>query len=138
MNLRTRTCDCFYWKLSGLPCKHACACIAYKGSDVEMFCDGAYTTKTYCLCYSEIVHPMPELDSNKRGSYGNIDPPGMRRLPGRPRSNRKRGITEGPAGTHDARRSSTVKCSNCNEFGHNKRGCQRDKTKKQVLFLFVM
>ncbi|KAK2421674.1 MuDR family transposase [Trifolium repens] len=30
VNLRSRTCGCDYWRVSGLPCKHACACIAYK------------------------------------------------------------------------------------------------------------
>ncbi|KAJ1424167.1 Zinc finger, SWIM-type [Sesbania bispinosa] len=131
VNLRTRTCGCNYWMLSGLPCKHACACIAYKRANVEMFCDNAYSTKIYCLSYTEIIHPMPELDINNRGCYGKIDPPTLRRLPGRPRINRKRSVIEGAAGPHDARRSNTVKCGNCKEFGHNILGCQRDKTKRQ-------
>ncbi|KAJ1401847.1 Zinc finger, SWIM-type [Sesbania bispinosa] len=131
VNLRTRACGCNYWRLSGLPCKHACACISYKRANVEMFCDNAYTAKIYCLAYKEIIHPMLELDTNNKGGYGQIDPPTLRRLPGRPRINRMRGVTEGPAGPHDARRSNTVRCSNCNEFGHNILGCQRDQTKKQ-------
>ncbi|KAJ1424176.1 Transposase, MuDR, plant [Sesbania bispinosa] len=131
VNMRTRAYGCNYWRLSGLPCKHACACISYKRANVEMFCDNAYTAKIYCLAYKEIIHPMPELDTNNKGGYGQIDPPTLRRLPGRPRINRKRGVTEGPASAHDARRSNTVRCSNCNEFGHNILGCQRDQTKKQ-------
>ncbi|KAJ1401166.1 Transposase, MuDR, plant [Sesbania bispinosa] len=131
VNLRTRACGYNYWRLSGLPCKHACACISYKRANVEMFCDNAYTAKIYCLAYKEIIHPMPELDTNNKGGYGQIDPPTLRRLPGRPRINRKRGVTEGLAGAHDARRSNTVRCSNCNEFGHDILGCQRDQTKKQ-------
>lgn len=138
VNLRDRTCGCAYWRLSGLPCKHVCACIAYKRANVELFCDNAYTTKIYCLSYTEIIHPMPELDTNNRGSYGKIDPPILRRLPGRPRINRRRGVTEGPAAPHDARRSSTVRCGNCKEFGHNILGCQRDKTKKQVLIQLLL
>ncbi|XP_057444251.1 uncharacterized protein LOC130736432 [Lotus japonicus] len=130
VKLRTRECGCNYWRLSGLPCKHACACITYKRENVEMFCDEAYTTRIYCLSYTEIIHPMPELDTNNRGCYGKIDPPALKRLPGRPRINRKRGTTEGPAGSY-ARRSNTIRCGNCKEFGHNVLGCQRDKTKKQ-------
>ncbi|KAK7250678.1 hypothetical protein RIF29_33263 [Crotalaria pallida] len=132
VNLRARTCGCNYWVLSGLPCKHACACIAYKRANVDSYCDGAYTTRSYCKSYIELIHPMPELDPNNRGNYGQIDPPALRRLPGRPRRNRKRSLVEGPSGTQDARRSSTVRCGNCREFGHNSLGCQRDKTKKQV------
>jgi hypothetical protein len=132
VNLRSRTCGCDYWRVSGLPCKHACACIAYKRENVELFADNVYTTKVYCLCYKDIIHPMPELDTKNRGSYGNIDPPVLRRLPGRPRVNRKRSVIEGPGGPQDARRSNTIKCGNCREFGHNILGCQRDKTKKHV------
>lgn len=131
VKLRTRECGCNYWRLSGLPCKHACACIAYKRENVEMFCDEAYTTRIYCLSYTETIHPMPKPDTNNRGCYGKIDPPALKRLPGRPRINRKRGATEGPAGSY-ARRSNTIRCGNCKEFGHNVLGCQRDKTKKQV------
>ncbi|WJX72856.1 hypothetical protein P8452_56693 [Trifolium repens] len=47
---------------------------------------------------------MPELDTKNRGCYEQIDPPILRRLPGRPRVNRKRSVIE---------------------------GCQRDKTKNQ-------
>lgn len=39
---------------------------------------------------------MSEVDSNKRGCYGKVDPPGLRRLSRKTRSIRKRGITEGP------------------------------------------
>jgi hypothetical protein len=100
--------------------------------NVELFADNVYTTKVYCLCYKDIIHLMPELDTKNRGSYGNIDPPVLRRLPGRPRVNRKRSVIEGPGGPQDARRSNTITCGNCGEFGHNILGCQRDKTKKQV------
>ncbi|GAU23950.1 hypothetical protein TSUD_181390 [Trifolium subterraneum] len=131
VNLRSRTCGCDYWRVSGLPCKHACACIAYKRENVELFADHVYTTKVYSLCYNEIIHPMSELDTKNRGSYGNIDPLILRRLPGRPRVNRKRSVIEGPGGPQDARRSNTVRCGNCRELGHNILGCQRDKTKKQ-------
>ncbi|KAJ1426371.1 Transposase, MuDR, plant [Sesbania bispinosa] len=113
--------------------------VTYAGDDEFQVKDG-FTTLVVnlrtraCGCnysYKEIIHPMPELDTNNKGGYGQIDPPTLRRLPGRPRINRKRGVTEGPAGPHDARRSNTIRCSNCNEFGHNILGCQRDQTKKQ-------
>ncbi|XP_058747011.1 uncharacterized protein LOC131620001 [Vicia villosa] len=130
VNLRSRTCRCDYWRITGLPCKHACACITHKRENVEKFCDTSYTTKIYSFCYNNIIHPMSELDEKNRGSYEQIDPPVLRRLSGRPRVNRKRSVIEGPSGSQDARRSNTVRCGNCKEFGHNILGCQRDKTKK--------
>ena len=55
-----------------------------------------------------------------------ILPPVLRRLPGRPRKNRRREPGEGPSGVGTARRSATVRCDICKQFGHNKRTCQRD------------
>ncbi|KAF1886644.1 hypothetical protein Lal_00045877 [Lupinus albus] len=60
-----------------------------------------------------------------RGSIGQIDPPPLKRLPGRPMRARKKSVVEGPSGTKDARRSHTCRCSTCNELGHNYRTCQR-------------
>lgn len=66
-----------------------------------------------------------------RGSNGQIDPPVLSKLPDRPKVNRKRSVIEGPGGSQVARRSNTVRCGNCKEFGHNILGCQRDKSKIQ-------
>ncbi|KAF1896640.1 hypothetical protein Lal_00034339 [Lupinus albus] len=125
VNLMLRLCSCNYWLVSGLPCKHVCSCIAYMRVDVEKYCDEAYYKSKYCLTYNEIIHPMPDIDVNNRGSIGQIDPPPLKRLPGRPRRARNKSVVEGPSGTKDARRSHTCRCSTCNELGHNYRTCQR-------------
>jgi len=50
--------------------------------------------------------------------------------------NRKRSVIEDPSGSQNTRRSKTVRCGNCKEFRHNILGCQRDKSKKQVRYIF--
>ena len=54
-----------------------------------------------------------------------VQPPPLRRMPGRPRKNRVREEDEGAAATSIIRRSNTVRCCICKEIGHNKRTCQR-------------
>ncbi|XP_028056708.1 GPI-anchored CFEM domain protein A-like isoform X2 [Camellia sinensis] len=54
-----------------------------------------------------------------------LQPPPLKRLPGRPRTSRKRAAHEPPAGTSQTKRSSTLRCKWCMQFGHNKRTCQR-------------
>lgn len=49
----------------------------------------------------------------------------LKRLPGRPRKNRRKEPGETTAGSGQARRSTTVRCDNCKQLGHNKRTCQR-------------
>ena len=131
VNLISKSCGCQYWSLCGLPCIHACACIAYRRQNVERYVDHYYSTSIYCTTYQELIHPMPELDEEDRNGYPRVDPPKLKRLPGRPRRARKRGPDEDRGGQSDARRSNTVKCSICKQFGHNKKGCQRDKTARE-------
>ena len=78
VNLRDKTSGCDFWRVAGLPCKHACSWIVYKRANLEMFCDTAYTSKVYYLCYNNIIHLMHELDVKNKGSYAQIDPPILR------------------------------------------------------------
>ncbi|GAV91949.1 hypothetical protein CFOL_v3_35334 [Cephalotus follicularis] len=64
---------------------------------------------------------MPEADL--------IQPPPLKRLPGRPTVNRKREAGEPVAGI---KRSSTVRCGICGGLAHNKRKCQRAPVMKKV------
>ena len=43
---------------------------------------------------------------------------------GRPKKKRKREKGECAPGLQEGRRSCTVRCTSCKEFGHNKRTCQ--------------
>ncbi|KAG5544465.1 hypothetical protein RHGRI_017028 [Rhododendron griersonianum] len=54
-----------------------------------------------------------------------VQPPPLKRLPGRPRKSRRRAADEPAPGGSESRRSCTVRCANCKEIGHNKRTCQR-------------
>ena len=76
VNLRVRSCVYNYWVLIGLPCKHICACIAYKRDNVEAYCDAFYSKATFVKTDSEIIHPMPEVDERATGGFTvTIDPP---------------------------------------------------------------
>ncbi|KAL2944917.1 Zinc finger CCHC domain-containing protein 12 [Bienertia sinuspersici] len=68
-----------------------------------------------------IVKRWPETQAPE------IGPPAFRRGVGRPTKNRKRGEEEQRKG----KRSKTIKCGICGQFGHNKLTCQRAPTRKQ-------
>lgn len=59
---------------------------------------------------------------------GQIDPPILRRLRGSPRKNRRRETDEPPPDAIEARRVKTVKCNNCQQYGHNRARCQKAPT----------
>jgi hypothetical protein len=79
------------------------------------------------LAYSDIIHPVPDLmmvELNERPEDV-VLPPLLKRLPGRPKKNRRKEPWEGTETGTVAKRSSTVRCVNCKQLGHNKRTCQR-------------
>ncbi|EPS60214.1 hypothetical protein M569_14589, partial [Genlisea aurea] len=55
VDLRRRDCSCRRWALTGIPCKHACACINYIEANIENFVEEWYTVAVYRLCYSKVL-----------------------------------------------------------------------------------
>ena len=121
VNLEERHCGCNAWAISGLPCKHAAACIVHNHGKIEDYCDRFYNSSLYLESYSYIITPL--LDPNMLEDIEVLPPP-LSRMPGRLRKRRRREQDEGPTSTK-AKRSATVKCSNCQELGHNMKGYQR-------------
>ncbi|XP_027150542.1 uncharacterized protein LOC113750795 [Coffea eugenioides] len=126
VNLNQRTCDCGAFQLVGIPCKHAALGIIYKREKLEDYCDQWFSKDIYLKAYASMIHPIPH---EKRWPPMDeitpkfVLPPPLRRAPGRPRVNRRREADEGPSS--QPKRSSTLKCGNCGQFGHNMRTCQR-------------
>lgn len=120
VNLTNRTCDCRRWEVTGIPCMHAIACIRMCNEEVEDYCHVAYTVDRYFAVYSNIIHPQPDLGILPMPTEDIMQPPPLRRLPGRPRKARRMQPSE-KMGTQ---RSTTLRCSICKAIGHNKRSCQ--------------
>ena len=93
---------------------------------MEKFCDSHYYKSCYQLTYADIIHPVPDLSTVEINESPKdvVKPPYLKRLPGRPRKNRRREVDEGSSGPGTIRRSTTVRCDTCKQFGHNKRTCQ--------------
>lgn len=127
VNLNSHTCDCKAWQISGLPCKHSAAAIIYIRAKVDDYCDPYYNKEKYTTTYSRLVSPLPDPNTLEEE---NVLPPPLRRLPRRPKKNRRREKDE-DAPSNARRLLSTIKCSNCGNLGHNKRSCQRAPTKQQ-------
>lgn len=94
------------------------------------YCDEALTNSKLLVAYGEVIRPVPDVDANSdRGGYPNIGPPTLKRQPGRPRIARRKSNVEGPLRPQQTRRSNTVRCSTCKQFGLNNRTCQRAPTR---------
>ncbi|KAJ1391540.1 hypothetical protein SESBI_36523 [Sesbania bispinosa] len=88
--------------------------------DVGVYVDVYYSPFAFDRSYDTIIHPLPSVEDLLESDI--LAPP-LRRLPGRPKKNRKRAKDELAPST--IRKSlATVRCKNCQELGHNSRGCQ--------------
>ncbi|WOH15663.1 hypothetical protein DCAR_0935206 [Daucus carota subsp. sativus] len=58
VNLLKRTCACRKWDLTGLPCYHACACIALRNEPWENYIHDCYKKETYLQLYGHTLEPI--------------------------------------------------------------------------------
>lgn len=132
LHLNAHTCTCMEWQISGIPCRHAATALTHKRANLEDYCDMYFHKDYYLKAHGGIIHPVPDQTRWINVGGDTVEPPPLKRLPGRPRKSRRRDVDEPEAGTSQSRRSQTVKCSICLEFGHNKRSCQRAPVRRRI------
>uniref|UniRef100_A0A2N9EMB4 SWIM-type domain-containing protein n=1 Tax=Fagus sylvatica TaxID=28930 RepID=A0A2N9EMB4_FAGSY len=90
VNLKEKNCTCKRWDLSGVPCCHAISCIFYQREAAEDYVDQCYKISTYVACYDPIVMPINGPDMWEATGLAPVEPPRIRRPPGRPKKLRRR------------------------------------------------
>ncbi|TXG51874.1 hypothetical protein EZV62_021043 [Acer yangbiense] len=117
VKLDDQTCQCEIWAVSGIPCKHAMACITRMRQNVEDYVHEYLKKPAYLKTYSNAIHAIPDESLWPEVEHGTVLPPLKMRRSSRPRLSRRRGVTE-PA---RVKRSMGFRCSKCQEVGHNSR-----------------
>ncbi|KAL0005104.1 hypothetical protein SO802_012665 [Lithocarpus litseifolius] len=91
-----KTCNCRYWDLNGILCKHAITTIYTNIETPETYTHPCYHKETYMEIYKEAGHPSKE-----------------------------RGAPDEPKNPYKASRlNRPVRCGKCKKEGHNLRGCK--------------
>ncbi|XP_043721116.1 uncharacterized protein LOC122668643 [Telopea speciosissima] len=120
VDLGNLTCECGIYMATGLPCRHVGACTQFNKVPVLHYCHAYYTTKTYLLADGGVIDPLSDPNTLEDT---NLLPPPLKWSIGRPNRSRRREPDE--ARKEDIRkRSTTVRCSKCHSFNHNKRTCK--------------
>ncbi|KAJ9565013.1 hypothetical protein OSB04_000979 [Centaurea solstitialis] len=111
VNEESKTCTCRMWQLSGLPCHHAVAALFYIHKHPED-------------C-SILLLPVQGMNQWKTNDLNKPLPPKPKRMPGRPKKQRKKAIHE-PSPHHGkvSKQGSVMTCQKCFQVGHNRRGCK--------------
>ncbi|KAK3219493.1 hypothetical protein Dsin_013463 [Dipteronia sinensis] len=120
VDFQTWSCDCGLWEISGIHCKHAMAVITGRRMNSNDFVHKYLTTEAYIKTYSYVIYHIPDETQWPQVQHVEVLPPIEKKLPGRPKKNRKRGADEPRKNTRNSRN----RCGNCGELGHNVRSCK--------------
>ncbi|KAK4423510.1 hypothetical protein Salat_1933800 [Sesamum alatum] len=93
VNLRKRTCDCKFWEIAGIPCRHADLGIAHRREELETYTDVRFSKQKYMRAYGHCINPIPdpsfwpkEMDVTPT----DLKPPVIKRMSGRLKKSRKK------------------------------------------------
>ncbi|KAF7150533.1 hypothetical protein RHSIM_Rhsim02G0213500 [Rhododendron simsii] len=96
LNMSTKACSCREWQIAGIPCRHAVAALTHKRANIEEGCDQSFMIDAYLKTHGGMIHPVTDQRMWEPIQGHQLDPPPLRRMPGRPRKNRRReGCLEG-------------------------------------------
>ncbi|KAJ9553440.1 hypothetical protein OSB04_017485 [Centaurea solstitialis] len=125
VNEESKTCTCRMWQLSGLPCHHAVAALFYIHKHLEDYVPSWFRKSMYKVAYNHQLLPVQGMNQWKTNDLNKPLPPKPKRMPGRPKKQRKKEIHE-PSPHHGkvSKQGSVMTCQKCFQVGHNRRGCK--------------
>ncbi|CAN1782361.1 hypothetical protein LINPERHAP1_LOCUS15779 [Linum perenne] len=130
VDLRNNTCSCGYFTLSGIPCNHAVAAIAFMRLKLEDHVDPVYHTERVMQAYGYGVPAIVGRQAWPPAEGYDVLPPLGKRMPGRPKKVRRKEAAElqgrprkSAPGFHLSRRGMIMHCRTCRREGHNSRNC---------------
>ncbi|GJU27253.1 zinc finger, PMZ-type containing protein [Tanacetum coccineum] len=128
VDIRARTCSCRSWQLSGIPCVHTVAALAFLNKDPETYVCEWLKKDMFKEAYKYPIRPLK--DSSFWPKTDDIKPLPLkeRRMPSRPCVNRKRGACEKDRKNVKVGFGRKMTCRKCYGKGHNSRSYKKQKT----------
>ncbi|GKU94563.1 hypothetical protein SLEP1_g8036 [Rubroshorea leprosula] len=116
VDLMKRTCTCRTWQMNGIPCPHAVCYMYHENLVPEDFVADWYKKEKYALAYGFPIKGMCGDKSWQKFHGEPLNPPPVRKRPGRPKKNRRKSKDE-PKKVSEAvilsRKGRVMTCSNC-------------------------
>ena len=139
VDLKSHSCSCRRWDVSGIPCAHALAAIAYEGKDPIDFLDACYSKEVYLKAYEQLLHPVKGPMFWPEGDMEPVLPPKVNKPKGRRQTQRIREALEGRKATGKMSRiGRKMHCSICKQAGHNKTGCRSKVSVNRLQILYYI
>ncbi|KAG6407872.1 hypothetical protein SASPL_130872 [Salvia splendens] len=123
VNLKSSSCTCREWELTGIPCQHAVCVLHSEGLEPENFVAHWYIESTYLKAYQFMIQPVRGKILWAETGKEEIAPPAHRKLPGRPKVRRKKDKNEIQKAGKQSRKGRIMTCKICKQHGHYIRRC---------------
>ena len=94
VDLRSQTCSCRYWQVSGIPCQHACAALFKMSEEPNNYLNMCFSLETYKKTYQHVLQPVEHESAWPISPNPKPLPPRVKKMPGRPKKNRRRDPSE--------------------------------------------
>lgn len=127
VDLSKGTCTCRKWDLTGIPCYHACACIAMKADPWDIHVSKWYKKDMYMKLYSYTLEPVVGPEFWEDTPEPLPLPPNVKVPTGRPKKKRVKRNDIPVDATRMKRGGTKVICSHCTATDHNVRTCAKKK-----------
>jgi len=124
VDLNNRTCSCRYWQVSGIPCAHACAALFKMSEEPNKYVHMCFSLEAYKRTYQHVLQPVEHESAWPVSQNHKPLPPRVKKMPGRPKKNRRKDPSEPKkSSTKSSRVGTKIKCGRCKGDGHNSRTC---------------
>ena len=85
VDLDSKTCACYKWDVSGIPCAHGVSALFYLKKKPEEFVHPYFHRSTYLKTYLFLINPINGPNLWAATPFDPLLPPKERRQPGRPK-----------------------------------------------------
>ncbi|KAH6778204.1 hypothetical protein C2S51_009516 [Perilla frutescens var. frutescens] len=122
------------WDLTGILCQHVISTLYSAGLEPQNFVVHWYAEPTYLKAYQYMLQPVRgKILWDESGKEEIAPPPPHKKLPGRPKVNRKKDKNEIKKMSKLSRKGRVMNCKMCNQSGHNATEVNRESMKKKVI-----
>jgi hypothetical protein len=88
--------------------------------DVDQYVPDCYRKDSYAACYSHMIYPTNGQNLWTKTEFVDLQPPPIKRQPGRPKKKRNREAGEMKKDNSQLKRARNgIRCGRCQEIGHN-------------------
>ena len=128
VDLTEHSCSSYLWDLVGILCRHAMAAIHDKIEIPKDYVHPYYKKNAYLACYGPKITPINGQKMWPKSDFPELLWPIYKRPLGRPKKLRRREADEHVSHSKITKKNIAMKCTRCNQFGHNIRTCRKRNT----------